>query len=139
MARATTRFEHQQHTRLIADQASEEKGITMQSIDKSKAIHRVMELMAIPGQSCEESKVATWLREELIRAGVPKSAISSDTAHRRSPAGGQVGNLIVKLKGNIRAPRRLLMAHLDTVPLAVGCKPVRKGDLVRPAGKTALG
>ncbi|HIE99156.1 MAG TPA: M20/M25/M40 family metallo-hydrolase [Planctomycetes bacterium] len=111
----------------------------MQSIDKSKAIHRVMELMAIPGQSCEESKVATWLREELIRAGVPKSAISSDTAHRRSPAGGQVGNLIVKLKGNIRAPRRLLMAHLDTVPLAVGCKPVRKGDLVRPAGKTALG
>ncbi|MEO2019637.1 MAG: M20/M25/M40 family metallo-hydrolase [Fuerstiella sp.] len=111
----------------------------MQSIDKGSAITRVMDLMAIPGQSCEESKVATWLREEFVRVGVPKSAISSDTAHRKSPAGGQVGNLIVKLKGNIRAPRRLLMAHLDTVPLAVGCKPVRKGDTIRPAGKTALG
>ena len=98
-----------------------------------------MELMAIPGQSCDESRVSVWLREELIGAGVPESAISSDTAHRRSPAGGQVGNLIVRLKGNVRGPRRLLMAHLDTVPLAVGCKPVRKGDFIRPAGKTALG
>ncbi|MCP4173598.1 MAG: M20/M25/M40 family metallo-hydrolase [Fuerstiella sp.] len=111
----------------------------MQSINENKAIRRVMELMAIPGQSCDESRVSVWLREELIGAGVPESAISSDTAHRKSPAGGQVGNLIVRLKGNVRGPRRLLMAHLDTVPLAVGCKPVRKGDFIRPAGKTALG
>ena len=111
----------------------------MLSINKAKALRRVMNLMAIPGQSCEESTVAAWLSEELLSAGVPRTAISSDTAHRRSPAGGQVGNLIVKLKGNIRGPRRLLMAHLDTVPLAVGCKPVRKGDFIRPAGRTALG
>ena len=76
----------------------------MLSINKAKALRRVMNLMAIPGQSCEESTVAAWLREELLSAGVPKTAISSDTAHRRSPAGGQVGNLIVKLKGNIGAP-----------------------------------
>lgn len=99
-----------------------------------------MELMAIPGTSCQESLVSEWLQEKLKACGVPATAITTDNAHRKSPAGGQVGNLIVRLKGTRRAPRRLLMAHMDTVPLAVGCQPVRDGDVIRPASAaTALG
>ena len=99
-----------------------------------------MDLMAIPGRSCHESLVAEWIRKQLQKAGVPASSISTDTAHRRSPAGGELGNLIVRIKGTAPGPHRLLMAHMDTVPLAVGCKPIRKGDIIRPASRTtALG
>ena len=45
-----------------------------------------------------------------------------------------------KLPGSVRGPRRLLMAHLDTVPICVGSQPVRKGNLVRSADPaTGLG
>ena len=99
-----------------------------------------MDLMAIPGRSCHESLVAEWIRKQLQKAGVPASSISTDTAHRRSPAGGELGNLIVRIKGTAPGPHRLLMAHMDTVPLAVGCRPIRKGDIIRPASRTtALG
>ena len=112
----------------------------MQTIDDKQAIKRVMDLIEIPGKSCEELNVSKWIQAELLKAGVPCSAISIDTAHKRSPAGGETGNLIVRLKGTAKGPHRLLMAHMDTVPLAVGCKPVRKGDLIQPASRTtALG
>lgn len=112
----------------------------MQTINEKLAIKRVTNLIEIPGKSCEESRVSSWIQAELLKAGVPASAISIDTAHKRSPAGGQTGNLIVRLKGTAKGPHRLLMAHMDTVPLAVGCKPVRKGDLIQPASRTtALG
>lgn len=110
------------------------------NVDQSAAIQRVMDLIAIPGGSCDEGRISDFISQTLLDAGVPKSAISSDTAHRKSPAGGTTGNLIVKLKGTMRGPRRLLMAHMDTVPLAVDSKPVRKGDTIRPASRsTALG
>ncbi|MEQ9408815.1 MAG: M20/M25/M40 family metallo-hydrolase [Fuerstiella sp.] len=112
----------------------------MISIQDADAVSRVMALMAIPGKSCEEAAVSAWLQDALVSVGVPTSAITSDTAFRRSPAGGTTGNLIVRLKGTVRGPRRLLMAHMDTVPLAVGCQPVRDGDTIRPASRsTALG
>jgi tripeptide aminopeptidase len=53
---------------------------------------------------------------------------------------GQIGNLIFQLPGTMRGPRRLLMSHMDTVPICVGAKPVRKGPLVRSADRnTGLG
>lgn len=112
----------------------------MPSINESAAIARVMQLMAIEGASCQEAAVSQFLQDQLTTHGVPHSAVSVDTAHRRSPAGGATGNLIVKLKGTVRGPRRLLMAHMDTVPLAVGCQPVRQGDWIQPkSAHTALG
>ncbi len=73
------------------------------------------------------------------RAGASASAIRSDQAHRHTPLKGSVGNLVFKLPGTLRGPRRLLMAHMDTVPLCVGSKPVVKGNTVHSAGKTGLG
>lgn len=112
----------------------------MHSIDKNAATKRVVDLIAIPGTSCEEAQVSQWIKKSLTDAGVPASAISTDSAHRKSPAGGEVGNLIVKLKGTVRGPRRLLMAHMDTVPLAVNSNPVIDGEIIRPKERTtALG
>ncbi|HID74715.1 MAG TPA: M20/M25/M40 family metallo-hydrolase [Planctomycetaceae bacterium] len=99
-----------------------------------------MELLAIPGPSGQEQAVVDYVVEQLRRAGAPAEAIQTDGAHRRSPYGGQTGNLVCRLAGSRRAPRRLLVAHLDTVPLCQGALPVRRGRLIRPAdGKTALG
>jgi tripeptide aminopeptidase len=76
----------------------------------------------------------------LRRAGAPAEAIASDDVHTRSPLGGKVGNLIFTLPGTLRRPRRLLMAHMDTVPLCVGSKPKRSGEQVRSADPaTGLG
>lgn len=103
---------------------------TRQRIDKDSAIRLVTEMMAIPGKSCEEGRIAEFIRKKLVQAGIPRSAILHDRAHHRSPYGGEVGNLIVKLPGTQRGPRRLLMAHIDTVPLCEGSKPIRKGSLI---------
>lgn len=109
-------------------------------LDEKAAIERVMALMAIRGKSCHEGAVQKHIREELLRAGVPASAIHVDQVHKKSPAGGEVGNLIVSLPGTVRGPRRLLMAHLDTVPLCVGARPVLKGKTISAADPdTALG
>ncbi len=84
--------------------------------------------------------MARFVRERLLAAGLPRSAIRGDSAHRKSPHGGQAGNVIVALPGTVRAPRRLLSAHLDTVPLCVGCRPVRRGrQIVSADPATALG
>lgn len=108
--------------------------------DEKSAVRLVTDLMAIPGKSGEEEAVSRFIREALQDAGVPASAMTTDSAHKKSRIGGQVGNLICKLPGTVKGPRRLLMAHIDTVPLCVGCEPVRDGAVIRPKQPTtALG
>jgi len=108
--------------------------------DPKQAERLLLELLAIAGPSGQEGKVVEYITKRLVEAGASKSAIRTDRAHRRSPLGGEVGNLVFRLPGSIRGPRRLLMAHMDTVPLAVGARPVVRGDRIVPADKqTALG
>ncbi len=106
------------------------------------SIDRVMKMMAIPGRSGEEGPIMRFIMDELAGAGLPKSAMRFDPVHRRCGI-GEIGALVVKLSGatgRTREPRRLLMAHVDTVPLCVGCKPVRRGGWIRSANSaTALG
>jgi tripeptide aminopeptidase len=105
-----------------------------------RAIQLVMQLMAVPGKSCEESAIAQEVISVLTEAGVPSSAIQFDNAHKRTPAPGQVGNLIVRLPGQAGLPRIMLSAHLDTVPICVGCQPKRQGGAIISANQeTGLG
>lgn len=109
-------------------------------IDRKAAVKRVMDMISIPGCSGEETAIAAFIEQQLRAAGVNSSDISYDTAHRKSPVPGVVGNLIVKLPGTVKGPRRLLMGHIDTVPLCAGAVPVRRRDLIRPQSPTtALG
>lgn len=99
-----------------------------------------MRMMPIPGPSGQERQVAEFVRQQLLAAGADEKWIRTDAAHKKAPLDGDVGNLVFKLPGTRRQPRRLLMAHLDTVPLCVGCRPVRKGNFIRSADpNTALG
>ena len=110
------------------------------TFSESAALKLLMELIPIPGKSCEEAEIAQRIIKKAKAAGVPDAAIKIDSAHKKSPYGGDCGNLIIKLKGTVKAPRRLLMAHIDTVPLCVGARPVRDGAIIRPKdSNTALG
>ena len=121
------------------------KAETCKTTGQRKPSHRraeqlVLQMMRIPGSSGREASVVEFIAKKLRRAGVPDGSVGTDQAHRRSPLGGQIGNLVCKLPGTQRGPRRLLMAHLDTVPLCQGTVPVIRGHYVVPADEqTALG
>jgi tripeptide aminopeptidase len=109
-------------------------------VETVPALALVQQLMAIPGKSCEERNVIAEIHRRLLEAGLPESTILIDDSQTRSPYGGDTGSLIVKLPGTLSGPRRLLMAHVDTVPLCQGCRPIQDGDLIRSADpETALG
>src|SRR5438046_5038105 len=107
--------------------------------DLSKALSRLMGFLAVPGVTGHEKAIGQAVVEALIQAKVPRRTISLDDANERIPIPTETGNLIVTLPGTRPGPRRMFMTHLDTVPLCAGAKPVRKGNKVVPAGKTALG
>ncbi len=99
-----------------------------------------MQLLALPGPSGGEQPVVDFLLAELKRAGLPDSAIATDQSYKKSPIGGATGNLAVRLPGTVKASRRMLSAHMDTVPICTGARPVRMGRKVVSADPhTGLG
>lgn len=105
-----------------------------------RAVDLLMELLALPGPSGGEQQVADFVAAQLNRHSLPKAAIASDQAYRKSPIPGATGNLALRLPGTVKAPRRMLSAHMDTVPLCAGSQPVKKGDRIVAASRTtALG
>ena len=108
--------------------------------DLSAARKLVLELLKIDGLSGSEGKIRQAIVDHLRAAGAPKSAIVGDEAQKKTPIGGECGNLALVLPGTMKGPRRLLMAHMDTVPLCAGTKPVLKGTHVRSGNPlTGLG
>lgn len=100
----------------------------------------VLELLAIPGVSGREGEVTRRIVQRLRQAGVPDDAIRFDKPPRPSPIDGEAGNLVLRLPGTRPGKRRLLLAHVDTVPLCQGARPVRRGRYIVPADKhTGLG
>lgn len=90
-----------------------------------------MDLMKIPGKSGEETAILSEIKSRIRKAGVSSTYIQTDVAHKKNPyLKGQAGNLIVHLPGTISATGRILSAHMDTVPVCLGSKPVIKGKYV---------
>ncbi|MCG8451054.1 MAG: M20/M25/M40 family metallo-hydrolase [Pirellulales bacterium] len=106
----------------------------------TQATKLLLRLLAIPGLSGSEKRVAGFLQEQLSRAGAQAAAMKTDRAHRRSACGGEVGNFVLRLPGTVRAPRRMLVAHMDTVPICHGARPVQRGKrIVAQDRETGLG
>lgn len=110
------------------------------SRDRSRAaLQLVMRLMVIPGPSGGEADLADEIRQRLIDAGAAPNSIEVDSAHKKigqlpdRNTIGNTGNLIFKLPGTISGPRRMLTAHMDTVPICVGASPKRHGTHIRSA------
>lgn len=108
--------------------------------DLDAELKLVLQLLAIPGESGQEAEVAKFIIDHLRKAGAPASAIRMDKAGKHAQIPDPTSNVILKLPGTVRRPRRMLMAHMDTVPLCVGCKPEIHDGFVRSADpNTALG
>ena len=100
----------------------------------------LFQLLSITGLSGEEGEVMNLITAQLRQAGATDAVLKFDQAHRKIPHGGQSGNLVLKLPGTRPGPRRMLMAHVDTVPICRGAKPVKKGRYIVPSDKqTGLG
>jgi len=111
----------------------------MSGINEKKAIDNLMELLAIEGLSGREGKVAAAIRRKARKAGCKPSWMRFDDANKKIPGDYEIGNLIIQLPGTVKGPRRLLMGHMDTVPLCRGAVPVRKGGRIVSKGNTGLG
>ena len=99
-----------------------------------------MQLMVTPGLSGQERPVAELICKLLKRAGSPAKALSHDSSHKLSSLGGQIGNLILRLPGTLPGPRRMLTAHMDTVPICANARPVLRGKkIVSADAHTGLG
>lgn len=107
--------------------------------DTEAAIDRLMRFLAVEGTTGHEAAIGKAVVRDLTAAGVPRARIHFDRAHEQIPEPTETGNLIVTLSGTRPGPRRLFMTHLDTVPLCAGAVPVRKGNRILAAGRTALG
>lgn len=95
-----------------------------------------LELTVIPGKSLDERKIADTLTKKITDLGY---SVKEDDAGKK--IGGNAGNLIVNVPGTIPdAPSLIFLAHMDTVPLAVGVKPqISANGVITSNGKTALG
>jgi tripeptide aminopeptidase len=106
----------------------------------SPEVDLFLDLVAIPGRSGQEGAVMELIRDRLLAAGASESWLKFDTAHRKIPHGGEIGNLVLKLPGNVKGPRRMLSAHVDTVPICEGCMPKVVGSkVVNTSKNTGLG
>lgn len=102
----------------------------------------LLALLPIPGPPAQEGEVAAWLRARLAGMGIADGQMIHDRAQEQSEYGGEVGNLIVHLPGRWPGPRLMFSTHMDTVPIAVGCRPrldAERGRIVNDAAGTALG
>lgn len=107
-----------------------------------ETLNDLLTLLPIPGPPAQEGEVAAWLRARLASMGIPDGQMVHDRAQEQSEYGGEVGNLIVHLPGRLPGPRLLFSTHMDTVPIAVGCRPrldTERGRIVNDAAGTALG
>lgn len=108
-------------------------------IDNQRALAHLMDLLAIEGLSGRETRVAAAIKKKLRAAGVKPGWMRFDDAAKRIGDGYEIGNLIVTLPGTTKGPRRMLMGHMDTVPLCRGAVPVRRGKRIVSRGNTGLG
>ena len=95
------------------------------------------QLLVIPGPSCGRERWRNTSAVHYKMQGDSAANMVEDDVQRRSPHGGEVGNLIVALDGPRKGPRRLLMAHLDTVPICVGSKPVVRNGVIQSGTRRA--
>lgn len=102
----------------------------------------LLELLRIPGTTGREKPVADYVRRALVGMGISSRRIVDDGAARRIALPTSCGNLVVRLPGSgmlKNAGTRLFVAHMDTVELALGARPVVKGGTLFSSTGTALG
>lgn len=104
-------------------------------ISKERMTEYASELIKIDSISRREREVALRLKEDMEDLGA--ECFIDDAGEK---VNGNVGNLIVRIKGNRSdRPPLLLSSHMDTVEPGEGIKPVVDNGIMRSDGTTILG
>ena len=104
-------------------------------ISKERMTEHLMETIRIDSPSKKEEPVALKLQKEMEDIGA--ECIYDDAGEK---VGGNVGNLLVKVKGNTdKAPPFFLSSHMDTVGPGEGIKPKIENGIMKSDGTTILG
>lgn len=104
-------------------------------ISKERMTDHLMDLIRIDSLSKKEKPVAVKLQKEMKEVGA--ECFYDDAGEK---VGGNVGNLIVKIKGNKQnVPPFFLSSHMDTVGPGEGIKPQIVDGIMKSDGTTILG
>jgi len=103
-------------------------------ISKKRMTQHLMDLIRIDSPSKMEKNVALKLKDEMKELGA--ECIFDNVGNKID---GNVGNLIVKVKGNTVAPTFFLSSHMDTVAPGLGIQPRIDDGIMRSDGTTILG
>lgn len=104
-------------------------------INTERMTEHVMDLIRIDSPSRREKEVALRLEKDMKELGA--ECFYDDAGDK---VNGNVGNLIVRLKGNKSgAPPFFLSAHMDTVGPGEGIKPRIENGIIKSDGTTVLG
>lgn len=104
-------------------------------VNQERLVHDFLELVTIEGPTKNERLIAEKIKSELAEMNL--QAVEDKAGDK---IGGNTGNLLVNIPGNVEGvPSLLFAAHMDTVPLAVGSKPVIEDGYIKSDGTTALG
>ncbi len=103
-------------------------------ISKERMTQHLMDLIRIDSPSKMEKNVALKLEDEMKKMGA--ECIFDNVGNKID---GNVGNLIVKVKGNTDAPTFFLSSHMDTVAPGLGIQPRIDDGIMRSDGTTILG
>ena len=109
------------------------------TIASMRAQRHLLDLLKIPGLSGEEMLVAAHIEKCLRAAGCKPAWMRRMPVCSPLPEKFGMGNLVIRLPGTFPAPRRMFLAHMDTVPLCRNAQPVIKQGCMVARGKTALG
>lgn len=103
-------------------------------VNRERMVQEFLELVQVDSLSRQERKIADALKTRLSEMGLE---VVEDKAGE--PIGGNAGNVIARLAGNISgAPALLFAAHMDRVTPGLGIRPQVKDDVIYSDGSTIL-
>ncbi|MEN6459834.1 MAG: M20/M25/M40 family metallo-hydrolase [Syntrophomonas sp.] len=104
-------------------------------IDRDRLINRFIKLVEVGSESGWEGSFRDLIKSECESRGL---SVYEDDASE--VLGGESGNLLIEIPGNVDAPPLLLAAHMDTVAPGEGIKAIiGEDDIIRSDGSTILG
>lgn len=105
----------------------------MPKINEERLLKNFLKLVQIDALTRQEAAIAEELLKQLKALGL--EAYQDDAG---SKIGGNSGNVIAKLKGNVNKPALMLSAHMDRVTPGLGIKPVVRDGVIYSDGTTIL-
>ena len=103
-------------------------------INRQRLAETFMRLVSIDSESRDEKNVSDHIRQMLLPVA---AEMHIDRAGEK--VGGNIGNLIVKIKGNTDVPPLMFNSHMDTVTPGKGIKPRFENGVFTSDGTTVLG